>query len=76
MKPGDRVHYIPPEGGQPLNGIVKSIHPKRKYLVWVVYNCAGEWKDYWKYTGELTEAQYLKPGWVSPIEPETKFSYN
>jgi len=71
MKPGDRVHYKP----RMENGIIKEIHPDGD-KAWVVYHCAGEWDHYYKYTGVLTGFKDLRMGWVSPIEPETKFSYN
>ena len=71
MKPGDKVHYLP----KMENGIIKEMHPDGN-KAWVVYHCAGEWDHYYKYTGALTYLAHLKLGWIKPVEPETKFSYN
>lgn len=60
---GSKVHYCP-EYGNKENGIVKSHHPTELFIVYVVYKCAGDWKNYQNYTAASTVTTDLKPGWI------------
>jgi hypothetical protein len=62
---GDKVHYQPSHYGLDdfENGIIKEIREGRTDGVWVVYNCAGNWKHYTEYTSALTNLSDLKLGW-------------
>ena len=68
MKVGDKVTYVPEHlNGDPANwqhGIVKSVGPDSDGCLFVVFHCAGNWENYWRYTGQLTKASDLKPGWL------------
>ena len=46
---GDKVHYHPREHSEGENGIVKEIRSSQNDAVFVVYNCAGDWKNYQNY---------------------------
>ena len=48
LKIGDKVHYQPKHYGSEKweNGIVKEIPAHSTDSVRVVYNCAGDWKNY------------------------------
>jgi len=59
---GDKVNYDPGHG-HPENGIVKEIRENNIEAVFVVYNCAGDWKNYQKYTSALTNLRDLNKGW-------------
>lgn len=76
LKIGEKVHYIPFIGCDPSkyeDGIVKS-HPEHTTeSVFVVYNCAGEWKDYKNYTAALTPVSMLKKGWAQEVECDHYF---
>ena len=65
LRVGDKVHYQPPHYGLDdwENGIIKEIREGRTDGVWVVYNCAGNWKRYQEYTSALTNLSDLKLGW-------------
>ena len=67
MKPGDKVTYVPAHlANDPArweHGIVKREKPDGTGY-FVVYNCAGEWKEYWRYTAAGTNTRDLKPGWL------------
>lgn len=64
---GKKVTYVPHPGCMPSdyrNGIVKS-HPEHTTdSVFVVFNCAGDWKNYQDYTAQLTPVDRLVPGWL------------
>jgi hypothetical protein len=60
MQVGDFVHYKP-KVGVPENGRIKKVLPMDAF---VVYKCGGEWNRYQDYTGQLTNADDLQPGWV------------
>lgn len=63
LKVGDKVHYIGFPGDVPQNGIVKEIPDNMVNVVRVVYNCAGDWKNYMNYTSALTSVKDLHKGW-------------
>jgi hypothetical protein len=67
---GEKVTYIPFLGCDPSqyqNGMVKS-HPEHTTeSVFVVFNCAGEWKNFKDYTAALTPVSKLRKGWISEI---------
>ena len=63
MKKGDKVHYIRCEGTKPENGIIKSNNSRDFSDVFVVFNCAGNWKYYDQYTGQSTPIKKLHLGW-------------
>ena len=66
LRIGDKVHYQPDhykEEDRWENGIIKEIREEQTDGVWVVYNCAGNWKDYKNYTGARTKLQDLKLHW-------------
>ena len=67
MKPGDKVCYIPTQE----NGIIKNTNMLSIGMVHVVYNCSGNWEEYFNYTAELTELKYLEMGWVTEKQYET-----
>ena len=60
MKNGDRVTYVPKSGKREY-GIIKRMAVTEAF---VVYNCAGNWKEYEKYTAALTPVKDLREGWV------------
>lgn len=63
---GQKVHYQPEhykEEDKWENGIVKEIPDHTTTAVRVVYNCAGDWKNYRDYTSALTDVRDLKLGW-------------
>ncbi len=65
LRIGDKVHYQPEHFGPKEweNGVIKEIRPDRNDGVWVVYNCAGDWKNFADYTSALTNLRDLKMGW-------------
>ena len=65
LRVGDKVHYQPGHYGldQWENGIIKEIRENKTDAVFVVYDCAGDWKNYKNYTGALTNLRDLKLGW-------------
>lgn len=66
LKVGDKVHYQPDhykQYGRYENGVVKEIPEHSLTSVRVVYNCAGNWKNFKDYTSALTNAQDLYLGW-------------
>lgn len=60
---GSKVHYCP-EYGEKENGVVKSHHPTDLGIVYVVYSCNNDWKNYHNYTAASTKIKDLKGGWV------------
>lgn len=63
LKIGDKVTYY----NHPFaheKGIVKSLHPTRNDVVFVVYNCAGNWENYKNYTAASTPVENLVLGWI------------
>lgn len=72
LKIGDKVHYQPKHYGSEKweNGIVKEIPEHSLDSVRVVYNCAGDWKNYQNYTSALTCAIDLNQGWSHQTEVE------
>lgn len=63
---GDKVCYQPDhylESGNFENGIVKEVPDWSTDSVRVVYNCAGDWKNYKNYTSALTNVRDLTLGW-------------
>lgn len=67
LKADDKVHYIPfPDCSVKLyeNGIVKTMHSTNKNVLFVVYHCAGDWDNYQRYTGALTDIAQLRKGWI------------
>ena len=62
---GDKVYYQPPHYDENKydNGIVKAIIAGNPSAVRVVYHCGGDWENYEKYTGALTDIKYLHKGW-------------
>lgn len=62
---GDKVHYQPSNYREDEyeNGIIKEIPDISIFSVRVVYNCAGDWRNYKNYTSALTSIADLKLGW-------------
>lgn len=60
---GDKVHYIPFEGAEHENGLVKEIPKAELNHVRVVYHCAGNWDNFKDYTSALTPVSKLYNGW-------------
>jgi hypothetical protein len=66
LKIGDKVCYQPDhykKDGKWENGIVKEIPEHTITAVRVVYNCAGDWKNFKNYTSALTDLRDLTLGW-------------
>lgn len=65
LKIGDKVFYQPDyyQLDRYENGIVKEIPDYSVDSVRVVYNCAGDWKNYMNYTSALTNQRDLYLGW-------------
>jgi hypothetical protein len=65
LRIGQKVHYQPEYYVLDLweNGIIKEIREDELNHVWVVFNCAGQWKDYKNYTSAKTHLRDLKLGW-------------
>ena len=63
LEPGDKVHYCSGSGNKE-NGIVKSQHATLDDIVFVVYKCAGDWDNYYNYTGVATPIYKLKEDWI------------
>jgi len=64
---GDKVHWIPYDGADRSlweNGIVKSSSADGK-IIFVVYDCCGEWDTFWNYTGCGTSSKELGRDWIS-----------
>lgn len=59
---GDKVCYQP-DYSKWENGIVRRIPDFCDDMVWVVYNCDGNWKEYYNYTAASTNVCDLKRGW-------------
>jgi len=59
---GDRVRYVVAHG-KTEKGIVKS-YSDLPDSVFVVYNCGGDWDNYWRYTAANTNIRDLKRGWT------------
>ena len=64
ITPGNKVHYCTQHGTR-QNGIIKSLNDMDQTVVFVVYNCAGEWDNYQDYTGASTKIADLKSGWIN-----------
>lgn len=62
---GDKVHYQPEHYGDSRweNGLIKEIRNDRTDVIWVVYNCGGDWYDYMLYTSACTNLRDLILGW-------------
>lgn len=65
LRIGDKVHYQPTHYSlnEWENGIIKEIRPDRLDVVWVVYNCAGNWKRFNDYTSACTRLEDIKLNW-------------
>ncbi|HEO64633.1 MAG TPA: hypothetical protein ENI73_02070 [Spirochaetes bacterium] len=65
VKIGDKVNYRPGHynKNEYENGIVKEIPPDNLLAVRVVYNCAGDWENYFNYTSALTRCKDLYMDW-------------
>ena len=66
IKIGDKVYYQPDHYKQHdhyENGVVKEVPKHSLTSVRVVYNCAGDWKNFKNYTSALTQSSDLKLGW-------------
>ena len=71
-KVGEKVHYKPEHYKEDEfeNGIIKEVRPTVPNIgIWVVYKCAGNWKDYQDYSAGKTNLRDLHLGWLS-----TKFT--
>lgn len=66
LEVGTKVYYRPNyfKANEHENGIVKEIHPKQPYSVFVTYCCDNNWKNYREYTGVLTRLKDLHLGWL------------
>ena len=65
-KVGDKVYYQPDHykaEDKYENGIIKEVPDSQLDSVRVVYNCAGDWKNYQDYTSALTNVRDLYSGW-------------
>lgn len=63
---GEKVHYQPDHyksEGKFENGIVKEVPEHTTTSIRVVYDCAGDWKNYKDYTSALTNVNDLYLGW-------------
>jgi len=65
LKIGQKVYYQPAHYNLDdwENGIIKEIPEHTFESVRVVYNCAGNWKNYADYTSALTNLRDLNLGW-------------
>lgn len=65
LRIGQKVHYQPEHYSTTRweNGIIKEIRQNTLDAVWVVYNCAGEWKRYKDYTSAKTNLRDLRLNW-------------
>lgn len=65
LRVGQKVHYQPDyyEKDRWENGIIKEIRPEQLDVVFVVYNCDGNWEHYKNYTSARTNLRDLKLGW-------------
>jgi len=65
LRIGDKVYYQPSHyrDDEAENGIIKEIPNHTFESVRVVYNCAGNWKNFMDYTSALTNLRDLKIGW-------------
>ena len=65
-KIGLKVHYKPThfKDDEFEKGVIKEIPEWTTDSVRVVYNCAGNWKEYMNYTSALTNITDLRLGWV------------
>ena len=66
LQVGDKVCYQPEHydiKDHWENGLVKEIRADVFDSVWVVYNCAGNWRLYRNYTSAKTNLRDLKLGW-------------
>ena len=65
LKIGQKVHYKPAhyKEGEFENGLIKEISEWSLDSIRVVYNCAGNWKEYKNYTSALTNIVDLHLGW-------------
>ena len=72
LKTGQRVYFKPDylKLWQARNGLVKSIPEGVNDQVFVVYNCAGNWKEFQDYTAARTRAEDLYLGWSFISAPE------
>jgi hypothetical protein len=61
VKVGTKVHYT--NGDKVENGIVKDMSENTPVSVRVVYNCAGDWKNFDQFTSALTPLRTLALGW-------------
>lgn len=68
LKEGMKVHYSPTVG-EKENGIVKSFN---EHVAFVVYKCANNWENYREYTGQATDFNDLRLGWVASPELKAK----
>lgn len=67
LRIGDKVRYQPShyDDDEWENGMVKEIPEHTTESVRVVYNCAGDWKNFKNYTSALTNLCDIKLGWRS-----------
>lgn len=66
IKIGDKVCYQPEhykKDNKWENGIIKFVAQDSLDTVFVVYNCAGEWKNFMYYTAAATNIRDLTIGW-------------
>ena len=62
VKIGDKVCYLA-DTTYPENGMIKEVPKNNPEYVWVVYSCAGKWKNFKDYTAENTRLCDLTMGW-------------
>lgn len=66
LKVGEKVCYQPDhykDADRYENGMIKEIPDHTNQSIRVVYNCAGDWDNFEKYTSALTDLRDLKLGW-------------
>lgn len=59
---GTKVTYV--HGKAKEHGIIKSFPKEDPHHAFVVYHCDDDWEDYESYTGQRTQINHLKPGWL------------
>lgn len=69
---GTKVHYDNGKGIK-QNGMIKSIHPEDKNIVFVVFECDNEWKLFSEYTAKATKIVDLYPGWLFTTDKDFNF---
>jgi hypothetical protein len=59
FRPGDWVLWFPYKGCCQEQWVKGRVSRCGEDIVWVVYNCAGDWENWRDYTAEGTNPDYL-----------------